>query len=348
FDSSLERMLHDEFSALERVGEAHGWHLEREPEPLIVGGVIVVPDFAVTRGFKRVYLEIAGYWRPDYRERKVRKLNALRDSVSQVVAAPEPARADFAALDPTIPVLWYGNRVSAAALLGLLDRAYDDFAQRVAALDPAQIRAEVQKRGCVPPTEAFVLLHCYTRSELAAALDHINGAPSEDSSPSIHWIEGLGLCSTPWLATLLERIRVHVESTADGRLSLTALTEHIAGEVSEARDVSSSSIELLAAQAGLTVSRASIFDVEVLSPHAAPASEPASASPAITRSGQLPQPRGSVRRKQQQKSPQPAYTATSIFSFIPSERPGNDETEPDTPSRAREQMPGDTAEGGAQ
>jgi predicted nuclease of restriction endonuclease-like RecB superfamily len=348
FDSSLERKLHDEFSALERAGEAHGWHLEREPEPLIVGGVIVVPDFAVTRGFKQVYLEIAGYWRPDYRERKVRKLNALRDSVSQVVAAPEPARADFAALDPTIPILWYGNRVSAAALLGLLDRAYDDFAQRLATLDPAQIQAEVQTRGCVPATEAFVLLHCYTRSELAAALDHINGAPSEDSSPSIHWIEGLGLCSTPWLATLLERIRVHVESTADGRLSLSALTERIVAEVAELRDASPASIELLAAQVGLTVSRASIFDVEVLSPNAAPPSGPVSAAPATTRSGQSPQPRGSVRRKQQQKPPQPAYTATSIFSFIPSERPGNDETEPDTPSRAREQMPGDAAEGGAQ
>ncbi|MGZ3677400.1 MAG: DUF790 family protein [Ktedonobacterales bacterium] len=348
FDSSLEHMLHDEFSALERAGEAHGWHLEREPEPLIVGDVILVPDFAVTRGFKRVYLEIAGYWRPGYRERKVRKLNALRDSVLQVVAAPEPARADFAALDPTIPVLWYANRVSAAALLGLLDRAYDDFAQRVAALDAAQIRAEVQMRGCVPLTEAFALLHCYTRSELAAALDHINEAPPDNAIQSLQWIDGLGLCSPPWLATLLDRIRECVESAADGRLSLTALTERIAGDVAELRDASPASIELLAAEAGLAVSRASIFEVEILSPHAAPDSTPASTAPAVTRAGQSPQPRGSVRRKQQQKPLQPAYTATSIFSFIPSERPGNDESEPDTPSRAREQMPGDAAEGGAQ
>lgn len=344
FDSGLERMLHDEFTALERAGEAHGWHLEREPEPLIVGETILVPDFAVTRGFKRVYLEIAGYWRPGYRERKVRKLNALRDSVSQLVAAPESGRADFAALDATIPVLWYANRVSAAVLLALLDRAYDDFAQRLAALDPAQIRAEVQMRGCIPPAEAFAILHCYTRTELAAALAHINTGAPDDANSSLHWIDGLGLCSFPWLATLQRHIREQVESAPGGRLSLAALTQRLTEDVREIRETSPASIELLATQAGLTVARASIFDVEIISPAAAPAS----AASTSARSGQTPQPRGSVRRKQQQKPLQPAYTTTSIFSFIPSERPGNDETEPDTPSRAREQMPRNAAEGGAQ
>lgn len=360
FDSSLERMLHDEFTALERAGEAHGWQLEREPEPLLVGETILVPDFAVTRGFKRVYLEIAGYWRPGYRERKVRKLNALRGSVAHVVAAPNSARADFAALDPAIPVLWYTNRVSAAALLALLDRAYDDFAQRLAALDPAQIRAELQTRGRVPPAEAFALLRCYTRTELAAALDHINnGTRSGQGDASLHWLDGLGLYSSPWLSALLTRIRDQVESAPDGRLPLAALTEHLAAEMCELRDIAPASIEALATQGGLIVSRASIFDAEIMSPQAAasaqhapsgamPSPAPTGRAAAAASSGQRAQPRGSVRRKQQQKAPQPAYTTTSIFSFIPSERPGNDDTEPDTPSRAREQMPGDAAEGGAQ
>lgn len=393
FDSSLERMLHDEFTALERAGEAHGWRLEREPEPLLVGETILVPDFAVTRGLKRVYLEIAGYWRPSYRERKVRKLNALRDSVPQVVAAPESGRADFAALDPSIPVLWYGNRVSAASLLALLDRSYDDFVQRLATLDTAQIRAEVQTRGWVAPAEAFALLHCYTRSELAAALAHLNAArqpdpgvphapthahggaaitagrsrgdgdlptQNEDGENEVHWLDGLGLCSAPWLAVLLARICAQVESASGGRLTLAALTELLASEMRELRNASPAAVEALAARAGLTVSRASIFDVEILSPQAgaasaphapgiaAPLPAPAHAASPPSSPGQSPQPRGSVRRKQQQKPPQPAYTTTSIFSFIPSERPGNDDTEPDTPSRAREQMPGNAAEGDAQ
>ena len=382
FDSSLERMLHDEFAALERAGEAHGWRLEREPEPLIVGETILVPDFAVTRGFKRVYLEIAGYWRPGYRERKVRKLNALRDSVTQLVAAPQSGRADFAALDPAIPVLWYANRVSAAALLALLDRAYDDFPQRLAALDPAQIRAEVQLRGCVPPTEASTLLHCYTRNELSAALAHINAQQLDANSPreggvavdqgagalpptnskaagELHWLDGLGLCAASWFDTLLTRIHELVASAPTGRLSLAALGQQLAREL---HDISPTSVEELASRAGLIVSRASIFDIEVLLPEAAPspvpeASAAAASSPLATPSGAAPtsprrvqsaQPRGSVRRKQQQKPAHPTYTTTSIFSFIPSERPGDDDTEPDTPSRAREQMPGDAGEGGAQ
>src|SRR5262249_46095376 len=120
--------------------------------------------------------------------------------------------------------------------------------------------------------------------------------------------------------------------------------------------------EALASRAGLTVSRASIFDIEVLSPEAAlspvsevsaeaassPLAAPSSAARPSARRVQSAQPRGSVRRKQQQKPAHPTYTTTSIFSIIPSERPGDDETEPDTPSRAREQMPGDAGEGGAQ
>ncbi len=40
FDSSLEARLHAEFSALESIGETHGWHLEREPAPLLAEGLI--------------------------------------------------------------------------------------------------------------------------------------------------------------------------------------------------------------------------------------------------------------------------------------------------------------------
>ncbi|HEX5441813.1 MAG TPA: DUF790 family protein, partial [Ktedonobacterales bacterium] len=68
YDSALEARFASEFAALERAEAAHGWRLEREPEPLLVGETILVPDFALTRGMRRVYLEIAGYWRPGYRE----------------------------------------------------------------------------------------------------------------------------------------------------------------------------------------------------------------------------------------------------------------------------------------
>ncbi|HLJ80699.1 MAG TPA: DUF790 family protein, partial [Ktedonobacterales bacterium] len=124
FDSALEQRLHAQFAALERDGEAHGWRLEREPEPILAGATILVPDFALTRGSQRVYLEIAGYWRPEYRERKARKLAAVRGRVALALAAPQSARAEFAALEREFPILWYKDTVSAEALIALLDRSY--------------------------------------------------------------------------------------------------------------------------------------------------------------------------------------------------------------------------------
>ena len=94
-----------------------------------------MPDFALTRGGRRVYVEIAGYWRPEYRERKARKLLALRGRAALLVAVPASARGEFAALAAAMPVLWYTTRVSAEALLALADREFDDLAARLARLD---------------------------------------------------------------------------------------------------------------------------------------------------------------------------------------------------------------------
>src|SRR5262249_7636840 len=109
YDSSLEAQFAGEFAAQERADATHGWRLEREPEPLLVGETILVPAFALIRGLRRVYLEIAGYWRPGYRERKARKLSALRGRVALVVAAPESARGELGVFEGVFPLLWYNR-----------------------------------------------------------------------------------------------------------------------------------------------------------------------------------------------------------------------------------------------
>ena len=170
-----------------------GWRLEREPEPLLAGDVILIPDFALSRGGQRIYLEIAGYWRPEYRERKLRssppcaRLGEARPADSR---GADPARAEFGALVGQLPVLWYREYLSAPALLTLLERAYNDFEARLAALDADDIhaiQAMVAARSRIPLDEAYALLRCYTRAELAATLDilgqriHHNG--DEDAAP---------------------------------------------------------------------------------------------------------------------------------------------------------------------
>lgn len=300
FDSELEERLYDEFAALERSGESHGWHLEREPEPLVAGHVIAVPDFALTRGARRVYVEIAGYWRPEYRERKARKLLALRGRAALLVAAPASAHADFAALAAAMPVLWYTTRVSAEALLALADREFDDLAARLARLDPPRMRATVAARGHIPPDEAMALLGCYSRNELTRALALLDTADISPGDPALVWMDQLGLCVTPWRDALLQRVRAEVEAQPGRRMPLAALCRFLAAQLAQP-ELPESLGASLATLAGLVIARASIFDAEVMFPDVAP-SEPTE-TPPPTQKPRAPQPRRSARRTLSEKKP---------------------------------------------
>lgn len=329
YDSSLEQRFAEEFAALEAAGEAQGWRLEREPEPLLLGGTILVPDFALTRGLRRVYLEIAGYWRPGYRERKARKLAELKDSVSLVVAAPTVAHAEFGALEGQIPFLWYKDRVSAQSLLGVLDTAYGDFTARLASLDVPSIRAEVAQRGRIPPTESYAVLHCYTRTEVAAAIQLLS--QGDDQPPE--WIEGIGLCSAAWCDELLERLRAEVELTHEGRMPLDTLHERLVVALPELADLPIASVETLAERCGLVIVRDSIFEAEVLSPEAAATLAASSEKAAPETRQRRPQPRSPARRKHSR----PSYAMDSFFVPEGTGSDGGDDTGPTTPRRTAAQ-----------
>jgi predicted nuclease of restriction endonuclease-like RecB superfamily len=72
FDSAVEEKFARRFEA---AASSTGWRLIREPDPLIVsGGKALIPDFMFEKYGKRVYLEIVGFWTPEYLERKLKKL----------------------------------------------------------------------------------------------------------------------------------------------------------------------------------------------------------------------------------------------------------------------------------
>jgi predicted nuclease of restriction endonuclease-like RecB superfamily len=269
FDSSLERRLHADFAALERAGESAGWRLEREPEPVILGDTILVPDFALTRENRRVYLEVAGYWRPDYRARKAHKLAALRGAVALIVAAPESARAEFAGLDASYPFLWYRqDAISAPALVAAIERAYDDFPDRLAALDFPHLLAEVERRGVIPSAEASAALRCYTRAEMTRAVRELAGVAERQRVSPPEWIEGMGLCAAATLDQVAETASATV-AAAGGRLALSELTAHLSAET----PLDEAVVEALALRAGLRIERASLFAASVFLPETEPSEE---------------------------------------------------------------------------
>jgi Uncharacterized conserved protein len=74
FDSSVEEKFFKEFSSAVR-----DWKIIREPEPLVSNGKLYIPDFLLTKGGLKVYMEIAGFWTRDYIRRKLEKLRSLRE-----------------------------------------------------------------------------------------------------------------------------------------------------------------------------------------------------------------------------------------------------------------------------
>lgn len=91
FDSAVEEKFARRFEA----AAAAGWKLVREPDPLIVSdGRAFIPDFMFEKYGRRVYLEIVGFWTPEYLERKLKKLadiiignyNAAEEAIDLFIA----------------------------------------------------------------------------------------------------------------------------------------------------------------------------------------------------------------------------------------------------------------------
>jgi uncharacterized protein len=72
FDSLLEQSFASRFAQLET-----SWQLEREVDIVDLGGTVMIPDFRLVHPDGRsILLEIIGYWRAEYLERKLRKIQA--------------------------------------------------------------------------------------------------------------------------------------------------------------------------------------------------------------------------------------------------------------------------------
>jgi len=83
YDSAVEERFARSFNAY-----GSGWLLRREPEPLLAGRHLLIPDFSFQKQGMKVYLEIVGFWTQEYLERKINKLATITD-VDMIVAVDE-------------------------------------------------------------------------------------------------------------------------------------------------------------------------------------------------------------------------------------------------------------------
>ncbi|HEX9133600.1 MAG TPA: DUF790 family protein [Ktedonobacteraceae bacterium] len=207
YDSSIEQSFAEAFHALANSDGADGWRLEREPEPLLLNHPstgatpstvlqgIFIPDFALTRDNLRIYIEILGFWTPSYRERKIAKLQLLRGRDDLVLAIPRESCETFASLSTDFPIVIYDGQLSATELLKVLRSHYDDLSERLAQIDIDSVRKCVESEGLLPERACYTLLHCYRRSELQRAAEHV-------INEGIAFTPGVGFYQTDWFDQL--------------------------------------------------------------------------------------------------------------------------------------------------
>jgi hypothetical protein len=85
--------------------------LRREPEPLIAGIHVLIPDFSFEKDGAKVYLEVVGFWTSDYLERKISKLNSISGIDVIIVADESLACSKLERLKGKALVIYYKKEV---------------------------------------------------------------------------------------------------------------------------------------------------------------------------------------------------------------------------------------------
>jgi len=116
FDSSIER----EFYQL----SYNGWTVRREPTVLKAGQYSFIPDFSLERGDIKVYVEIIGFWTPDYLKNKIQKINQLKEKESLILLVNRKLACSGSEFK-TDKVIFYDRKIPHLEIIKVL-RKYEE------------------------------------------------------------------------------------------------------------------------------------------------------------------------------------------------------------------------------
>lgn len=99
FDSSIEERI---FRALKSIGLS----IVKDVEPIALGDLLYIPDMKIEVNGKSYYVEVAGYWRKEYAEKKAYKLHEITKLLNNfIVIADEKLKPYLKRLK--VPVIYY-------------------------------------------------------------------------------------------------------------------------------------------------------------------------------------------------------------------------------------------------
>jgi uncharacterized protein len=119
YDSMLEASFADKWDALKS-----GWALEREVDLIPIPGSVMIPDFRLVHPDGRTFLlEIVGYWRPEYLQKKFSQVRrAERDDL--ILAISERLNLEKAGVklnDVPARIVWFKDKLLPKAVLAVMD-----------------------------------------------------------------------------------------------------------------------------------------------------------------------------------------------------------------------------------
>jgi predicted nuclease of restriction endonuclease-like RecB superfamily len=120
FDSIVEENFASRFKALNSE-----WQLKREPEPVITGQQVIIPDFSFEREGSKLYMEIVGFWTKEYLQRKIAKLKKVKEQI--LVAVDENLACErLTKLEKQhgLNILYYRKEIPLPPVLRYLQDAY--------------------------------------------------------------------------------------------------------------------------------------------------------------------------------------------------------------------------------
>ncbi|BAZ39467.1 hypothetical protein NIES4101_54200 [Calothrix sp. NIES-4101] len=119
YDSMIEASFADKWDSLKSQ-----WELEREVDLIPIPGSVMIPDFRIVHPDGRSYLlEIVGYWRPEYLQKKFSQVRRSGCD-NLILAISERLNLEKAGVklnDVPAKIIWFKDKLLPKAVLAVLD-----------------------------------------------------------------------------------------------------------------------------------------------------------------------------------------------------------------------------------
>ncbi len=113
FNSEIEEQFYKDLALY-----ASDWEIKREPTFIKAGNYVIIPDYGFYKNGISIFLEVVGFWTPEYMQKKIKKLN---QTDTKIIAAVNQnlkcSRADFPG-----DVIFYKKHIPIKPVLDILKR----------------------------------------------------------------------------------------------------------------------------------------------------------------------------------------------------------------------------------